>query len=78
MPYKVGDVARYYHGSDWDQQLSLYHREHLNGKLALVLDVAHNQNVSEYFCYIDGSKVWVNGTLLYELGEENENEKKNS
>lgn len=71
MPFKVGDIVRYCHGFDWEtQQLSLYHREHLNGKLALVLEVTRNQNVSEYFCYIDGRRLWVNETLLYEVEED--------
>ena len=71
MPFEIGDIVRYCHGLEWEpQQLSLYHREHLNGKLALVLDVTHNQTVSEYFCYIDGKRIWVNETLLYEVEED--------
>ena len=79
MPYKVGDVVRYNHALPWEtKQLSLWQREKLNGKIAIVLEVAQTENIIDYLCYIDGKKLWVNGVLLHELGEENENKKKNS
>ena len=78
MPFRVGDVARYHHGLLREtKQLSLYHRENLNGKLALVLDVAHDENISDYYCYIDGRRLWINEVLLFEVTE-NEHKEKNS
>ena len=80
MPFRVGDVARYQHALPWEiypKQLTLYHREHLNGKLALVLDVAHDENISDYYCYIDGRRLWINEVLLFEVTE-NEHKEKNS
>ena len=78
MPFRVGEMVRYEHPLSTDEtQLSLYHygREHLDGKLALILDVSHNS--SDYFCFINGDRMWINEAVLYEV-EENENKKKNS
>ena len=80
MPFRVGDVARYHHGLLREtKQLTLYHREKLDGKLAVILDVAHDENISDYYCYIDGRRLWINEVLLFEVTEnEHSSEEKNS
>ena len=71
MPVRVGDVARYQHALPWEtKQLTLYDREHLSGKLALILDVDHGENIADYLCYIDGKRLWVNEVLLFEVEED--------
>ena len=71
MPFRVGDMARYQHALPWEtKQLSLWQREMLNGKLALVLEVTHDENISDYYCYIDGRRLWINEVLLFEVEED--------
>jgi hypothetical protein len=81
MPYKVGDMLKYCHPSgQGDDQLELYHfgKDHLHGKLALVLEdsAADNSGTREYFCYIDGDRMWISEDVLREVKDENK--KKNS
>ena len=75
MPFKVGDMLKYHHPlSTDDEQLDLYHfgKDHLDGKLALVLmpSVLNGYGAYDYFCYIDGDRMWINETLLYEVEED--------
>ena len=82
MPFKVGDMLKYHHPSSADEeQLDLYHfgKDHLDGKLALVLEKSVVDAVGEYdyFCYIDGDRMWISEDVLKEV-EEDENKKKNS
>ena len=82
MPFKVGDILKYHHLSAiTNPQLDLYHfgKDHLDGKIALVLDlsIADTVNTYDYLCYIDGERMWINEATLREI-EENENKKKNS
>ena len=83
MPFKVGDMLKYHHPSaDADgEQLDLYHfgKDHLDGKLALVLthSVPDNDGTYDYFCYIDGDRMWISEDVLKEV-EEDENKKKNN
>jgi hypothetical protein len=81
MPFKVGDMLKYHHPSSADEeQLDLYHfgKDHLHGKLALVLtpSVVDSDGTYEYFCYIDGDRLWLSGEFLREVKDENK--KKNS
>ena len=82
MPFKVGDMLKYHHPSSADEeQLDLYHfgKDHLDGKLALVLEksVLNGYGTYDYFCYIDGDRMWISEDVLKEV-KENENKKKNS
>jgi hypothetical protein len=83
MPFRVGDIVKYRHpSSDADEeQLDLYHygKDHLDGKIALVLEMSVSATVDtcDYFCFIDGDRMWINEAVLYEV-EENENKKNNS
>ena len=80
MPFKVGDMLKYHHSSSADEeQLDLYHfgKDHLDGKLALVLEIAGSVSDIDYLCYIDGDRMWISEAALKGV-EENENKKKNS
>ena len=81
MPFKVGDMLKYHHPSSADgEQLDLYHfgKDHLDGKLALVLEksVVDAAGEYDYFCYIDGDRMWISEDVLKEVKDENE--KKNN
>jgi hypothetical protein len=82
MPFKVGDMLKYHHPlSVDDEQLDLYHfgKDHLDGKLALVLEksLSAADGTYDYLCYIDSDRMWISEAALKEV-EENENKKKNS
>ena len=73
MPFNVGDIARYKHPSETDEeQISFfsyhYRREHLDGKLVLILESSFSmsEKVHDYYCYVDGDRMWINETFLYE------------
>jgi len=81
MPYKVGEMVKYHHPSSADdEQLDLYHfgKDHLHGKLALVLEksLTAADGTIDYLCYIDESRMWLDGEFLREVKDENK--KKNS
>jgi len=81
MPFKVGDMLKYHHPSHEDgEQLDLYHfgKDHLDGKLALVLEksLTAADGTIDYLCYIDESRMWLDGEFLREVKDENK--KKNS
>ena len=81
MPFKVGDMLKYHHPSSADEeQLDLYHfgKDHLDGKLALVLEksLTAADGTIDYLCYIDESRMWLDGEFLREVIDENK--KKNS
>jgi len=81
MPFKVGDMLKYHHPSSADdEQLDLYHfgKDHLHGKLALVLEksLTAADGTIDYLCYIDESRMWLDGEFLREVKDENK--KKNS
>ena len=81
MPFKVGDILKYHHPSHEDgEQLDLYHfgKDHLDGKLALVLmpSVLNGYGTYDYFCYIDGDRMWISEDVLKEVKDEKE--KKNN
>ena len=76
MPFKVGDILKYHHPpSADDEQLDLYHfgKEHLHGKLALVLEksLTAADGTIDYLCYIDESKMWLDGDFLREVKDGN-------
>ena len=78
MPFKAGDIARYVHPpEEGEEQKSFfsyhYRREHLDGKLVLILNAAfaESQKAYDYYCYVDGDRMWINETLLYEVKDEN-------
>ena len=76
MPYKVGDMLKYCHPSgQGDDQLELYHfgKDHLHGKLALVLEksLTAADGSIDYLCYIDESKMWLDGDFLREVKDGN-------
>jgi len=81
MPFKVGDILKYHHPlSADDEQLDLYHfgKDHLDGQLALVLEksLTAADGTIDYLCYIDESRMWLDGEFLREVKDENK--KKNS
>ena len=76
MPFKIGDMLRYHFPPSADnEQLDLYHfgKEHLHGKLALVLEKALTaaDGSIDYLCYIDESKMWLDGEFLREVKDGN-------
>ena len=76
MPFKVGDILKYHHPpSADDEQLDLYHfgKDHLHGKLALVLEksLTAADGTIDYLCYIDESKMWLDGDFLREVKDGN-------
>ena len=81
MPFKVGDILKYHHPlSADDEQLDLYHfgKDHLDGLLAVVLEksLTAADGTIDYLCYIDESRMWLDGEFLREVKDENK--KKNS
>jgi len=81
MPFRVGDMLKYHHPlSVGDEQLDLYHfgKDHLDGKLALVLEksLTAADGTIDYLCYIDSDRMWIDGEYLREVKDENK--KKNS
>ena len=81
MPFRVGDMLKYHHPlSVGDEQLDLYHfgKDHLDGKLALVLEksLTAADGTIDYLCYIDRDRMWLDGEYLREVKDENK--KKNS
>ena len=76
MPFKVGDILKYHHPpSAGEEQMDLYHfgKDHLDGLLALVLEkslTAADGSV-DYLCYIDESKMWLDGEFLREVTDGN-------
>ena len=76
MPFKVGDILKYHHPlSADDEQLDLYHfgKDHLDGQLALVLEksLTAADGTIDYLCYIDESKMWLDGEFLREVKDGN-------
>ena len=76
MPFKVGDILKYHHPSEADgEQLDLYHfgKDHLDGKLALVLEMSVSATVDtcDYLCFIDGDRMWICEEVLKEVKDEN-------
>ena len=78
MPFKVGDILKYHHPSSADEeneQMDLYHfgKDHLDGKLALVLEksLTAADGTIDYLCYIDESKMWLDGEFLKEVTDGN-------
>ena len=76
MPFKVGDMLRYHFPQKKDgNQLDLYHfgKEHLHGKLALVLEksLTAADGSIDYLCYIDESRMWLDGEFLKEVTDGN-------
>ena len=76
MPFKVGDILKYHHPpSAGEEQMDLYHfgKDHLDGLLALVLEkslTAADGSV-DYLCYIDESKMWLDGEFFREVTDGN-------
>ena len=76
MPFKVGDILKYHHLSAiTNPQLDLYHfgKDHLDGKLAVVLEksLTAADGTIDYLCYIDESKMWLDGEFLREVKDGN-------
>ena len=84
MPFEVGDIARYIHPSEAEEeQISFfsyhYRREYMDGKLVLILktsfashrDSAENEKSHDYYCYVDGDRMWINDAVLHEVKDEN-------
>jgi len=76
MPYEVGDMLKYHHPSSADdEQMDLYHfgKDHLDGKLAVVLEksLTAADGTIDYLCYIDESKMWLDGEFLKEVTDGN-------
>tara|TARA_R100000908_G_C3669123_1_gene92838 strand:+ start:396 stop:641 length:246 start_codon:yes stop_codon:yes gene_type:complete len=76
MPFKVGDMLRYHFPQkEAGNQLDLYHfgKEHLHGKLALVLEksLTAADGSIDYLCYIDESRMWLDGEFLKEVTDGN-------
>ena len=75
MPFKVGDILKYHHPpSAGEEQMDLYHfgKDHLDGLLALVLEksLTAADGSIDYLCYIDESKMWLDGEFLREVKED--------
>jgi len=75
MPFKVGDILKYHHPpSAGEEQMDLYHfgKDHLDGLLALVLEksLTAADGSIDYLCYIDESKMWLDGEFLREAKED--------
>jgi len=69
-------MLKYHHPSSADdEQLDLYHfgKDYLDGKLALVLEksVLNGYGTYDYFCYIDGDRMWISEEVLKEVKDEN-------
>ena len=76
MPYEVGDMLKYHHPSSADdEQMDLYHfgKDHLDGKLAVVLEksLTAADGTIDYLCYIDESRMWLDGEFLKEVTDGN-------
>jgi len=76
MPFKVGDMLKYHHPSSADdEQMDLYHfgKDHLDGLLAVVLEksLTAADGTIDYLCYIDESRMWLDGEFLREVKDEN-------
>ena len=76
MPFKVGDILKYHHPpSAGEEQMDLYHfgKDHLDGLLALVLEksLTAADGTIDYLCYIDESKMWLDGEFLKEVKDGN-------
>tara|TARA_Y100000385_G_scaffold151357_1_gene156917 strand:- start:237 stop:482 length:246 start_codon:yes stop_codon:yes gene_type:complete len=76
MPFKVGDILKYHHPSSaGEEQMDLYHfgKDHLDGLLALVLEksLTAADGSIDYLCYIDESKMWLDGEFLREVKDGN-------
>ena len=76
MPFKVGDILKYHHPpSVGEEQMDLYHfgKDHLDGLLALVLEksLTAADGSIDYLCYIDESKMWLDGEFLREVKDGN-------
>jgi len=76
MPFKVGDILKYHHPpSAGEEQMDLYHfgKDHLDGLLALVLEksLTAADGSIDYLCYIDESKMWLDGEFLREVTDGN-------
>ena len=76
MPFKVGDILKYHHPpSAGEEQMDLYHfgKDHLDGLLALVLEksLTAADGSIDYLCYIDESKMWLDGEFLKEVKDGN-------
>ncbi len=76
MPFKVGDILKYHHPpSAGEEQMDLYHfgKDHLDGLLALVLEksLTAADGSIDYLCYIDESKMWLDGEFLREVKDGN-------
>ena len=76
MPFKVGDILKYHHPpSAGEEQMDLYHfgKDHLDGLLALVLEksLTADDGSIDYLCYIDESKMWLDGEFLREVTDGN-------
>ena len=76
MPFKVGDILKYHFPQkEAGNQLDLYHfgKEHLHGKLALIIEksLMAADGTYDYFCYIDGERMWLDGDFLREVKDGN-------
>ena len=77
MPFKVGDIARYEHPPEADEEQQSffsyhYRRVHLDGKLVLILKAVFAESIKmhDYYCYVDGSRMWINEVVLHEVKED--------
>ena len=78
MLFNVGDMLRYHHPLTVDEsQLELYHygKDYLDGKIALVLETSVSAtplaSTCDYFCYIDGDRIWISEASLRKIEDEN-------